>query len=138
MEFQSGIAIGVLLLIFLAGLGVAVLLLCLSALFLLVGAMIANIERASFGKAMLVTFISYALSILLSLLGFLIPVIGTLIGWGAGFITTGLIAMVVFETSFLRGLLAAMIQWLCYILFFGGLILVFIVLGVISWGIFLP
>lgn len=105
-----------------AGIGAAVVagfllaMLFVSAAFLLWGARIAHIERRSYGRALAATLLGFVVSGILSLVLAFLSVAGTAIALLAGFLVEALVAMPIFDTTYLRALAAVVISWALSIL----------------------
>ena len=105
-----------------AGIGAAVVagfllvMLFVSAAFLLWGASIARIERRSYGRALAATLLGFIVSGILSLVLAFLSVAGTAIALLAGFLVEALVAMPIFDTTYLRALAAVVISWALSIL----------------------
>ncbi len=89
---------------------VAIALICILALFLLIGAAAVGIETATFGKAVAAVVVgaagATAVHFALAETG-----IGEFLAGLAGFILEVLVAMTVFDTTFWRALGACLIAW---------------------------
>lgn len=91
------------------------------AVFLL-SARIAGIENRSYGKALLAIFLRFFLSLLITAVFSLLPIIGTVIGIVVAFLVNGAVIAGIFSTSFGKGLLTEIL-----FMFFGFLIVLCLV-----------
>jgi hypothetical protein len=89
-----------------------IVLLAIQSWFLLFGMNLARVEKRSFNNAFLITVISLAFFIVISAVLSFIPVIGHVLGFLAGFLITGALVAKICNTSFGKGLLAAVLSWI--------------------------
>jgi hypothetical protein len=124
-------AIGVVILLVLAGVAVWVL---VASLFLLWGARLVDIPGRSLGKAVGAVILGTIACSVLSAVLSAAPVVGTSLGVIGAFLVEALVIMPVFNTTFGKALGASVLSWALSLLVFGGLalavILVLLVLGV--------
>jgi len=97
-------------------LGVVVLAALLAGLFMWIGAKLARVPGATFGKAILAGIASAFASWLMTAVFSVVPVIGTLVGFLAGLLLSAFVIQAVFDTSLEKALLVWVFHLLAEIL----------------------
>ncbi len=114
------------ILIALAGLAVGIL---IHALFLLLAARIVDIPGRSFSKALICAVLGGIASFIVSILLIWLPIIGWILGLGAGFIITAVVVQYFFKTTFGKALGTSVLAWVFLVVLFAILAGIGLVLG---------
>ena len=86
--------------------GIAVLEVILSALFLMIGAKVAKIENATFGRSVLASLGAALVTWIIAIVFSILPVIGTVIGFLLGVLLSLFVIKGVFSTTIQKAFLA--------------------------------
>lgn len=121
-----------------AGVGIAVLLLLIlllviAAFFLWIGAKLAGIQNATFGKAVVAALVSVIALAVLQVITSIIPFLGGLVGFLLGILVSIYIIKAVFDTSWGKALLA----WILYVVAIIATVFIALVIGGIAIWSFL-
>ncbi len=121
-----------------AGVGIAVLLLLIlllviAAFFLWIGAKLAGIQNATFGKAVVAALVSVIALAVLQVIMSIIPFLGGLVGFLLGILVSIYIIKAVFDTSWGKALLA----WILYVVAIIATVFIALVIGGIAIWSFL-
>ncbi|MDQ7779930.1 MAG: hypothetical protein RDV41_09500 [Planctomycetota bacterium] len=93
----------------------------IGAAFLLLGASVAGIERRSYGRALIATFFSVLTSSIVAKVLWHLPLIGIGLASLGGFLVAVLVTQMIFDTTYAKALVAAVIYSVLYAILTGGM-----------------